>query len=106
MNATPGPAASRGLPLLGGLLLLAAAAAGVAGVWHNAERLAALDQRLADLAENAERQHQALQLLRFEQRSKQGLGMAALLDQLSFWGAQYDHASTPAAERDAKGVFP
>ncbi len=84
------------------LLALVLLAGGAAVFWRSARTEAAIDgvaTRVGELADAVRRQEQALQLLRFEQRHKEGLGMDALLEQLAFWARQHALSSTPAAER-------
>ncbi|MEM7202005.1 MAG: hypothetical protein AAF628_17185 [Planctomycetota bacterium] len=85
--------------MLGALVLLAAALA--AGYLDLRRNLTELRTEVGALRASASTQQSTLRLLRYEQRSKTGLGMEALLSQLAFWGEQFHMATTPAVERDA-----
>jgi len=59
-----------------------------------AEMSAAVDR----LAAQSEHQSKVLQLFRLERQSKSSMGIAALLEQLRFWGPSYFQATTPGVQ--------
>jgi hypothetical protein len=70
----------------------------IAAVWLDLRRRTdALAERVAAAAEAQEQVARAVQLFRFE-RGSQGLGVAALIEQLRYWAPLLGLATTPKAE--------
>ncbi len=99
-SSSPPPPGRAAHPALIGLSVITLGCVAY-GLYSSQRRHDQLEDRLAEVRAAVEKQAAGLQLLRFESRSKKGLGMEALCDQLAFWGEQYDHASTPQVERPA-----
>lgn len=78
-----------GLCLLGGGYLMYSDLRGATEV---------LAQRVQQLDERASSMDRTLQLYRFEQQSKQGLGFPALLEQVRFWAPHAAIATTPQVQ--------
>jgi hypothetical protein len=99
MSTTTGPAAATPAGTRAAVLALATALGllGAGYLMYADLRRAAdgLAQRVREVDERLAAQERTLQLYRFEQQSKAGLGFPALLEQIRFWAPQAAVATTP-----------